>query len=66
MFSKKRLRQRAGAGPPELPTAGAGAGGGGAGGGGGDGGGLEGRPLGAATTQTGELEDFGEGLDQAW
>ena len=65
MFSKKRLRQRAGAGPPELPTAGAGAGAG-AGGGGGGGGGLEGRPLGAATTQTGELEDFGEGLDQAW
>ena len=61
MFSKKRLRQRAGAGPPELPTAGAGAAGGGGGGGG-----LEGRPLGAATTQTGELEDFGEGVDQAW
>ena len=59
MFSKKRLRQRAGNGPPELPTAGAGAGDGG-------GGGLEGRPLGAATTQTGELEDFGEGVDQAW
>ena len=61
MFSKKRLRQRAGNGPPELPTTGAAAAAGGGGGGG-----LEGRPLGAATTQTGELEDFGEGVDQAW
>ena len=64
MFSKKRLRQRAGdrSNPPDLPTPGAGAGTGA----GGAVGGLEGRPLGAATTQTGELEDFGDGVDHAW